>query len=262
MRRGSDYHIHTFYQRCGNETMTVPNVIRKAEELGLSSIAITDHLNGYDRLDAFRYIKSDIDAVKTEIDVFFGVELNYLSCDGEFAYSGKIHEEFGFEVVIGGIHSAYTDSDDTEEVLGIQHRHFMKTMENPLVDVLVHPFWFPRTEVDSRPPGFWENLILSIPDDHIREWAGASRENRCAIEVNVAGIFYNPAYTGRFKEAYIGLLARLKENGALFSVGSDAHYIGRLGSSDYAEGLLAGMGAGEEQLWAPSRQGRGGQIEV
>ena len=45
MRTGMDYHIHTYYQRCGNETLTIQNIIRKAEERRLASIAITDHLN-------------------------------------------------------------------------------------------------------------------------------------------------------------------------------------------------------------------------
>ena len=131
MRIGMDYHIHTFYQRCGNETLTVPNVIRKAEERKLSSIAITDHLNSLNQLERFPYIRQDIADVKTDVEVYFGVELNYDACDGEFAYTEAIHEEHGFEVVIGGIHSTYTESQDMREVLAIQHRHFMRTLNNP-----------------------------------------------------------------------------------------------------------------------------------
>ena len=95
-----------------------------------------------DRLERFPYIRRDIEDVKTEVEVFFGVELNYEACDGEFCYSEEIHEAHGFEVVIGGIHSTYTESQDMREVLEIQHRHFMRTLNNPLLNVLVHPFWF------------------------------------------------------------------------------------------------------------------------
>ena len=49
MRWGRDYHIHTHYLGCGNETMQVEAIVRRAEALGLRSIAITDHLNSLDR---------------------------------------------------------------------------------------------------------------------------------------------------------------------------------------------------------------------
>ncbi len=256
MIKGIDCHIHTFYQRCGNETLTVPAVIRRAEALGLRKIALTDHLNNFDRLDAFKYIKADIEAVKTEIEVFFGVELNYMSCGGEFAYNEKIHEDFGFEVVIGGIHSAYTDSGDPGKVLGIQQEHFIKTMENPLLDVLVHPFWFPRSEIQKHEPEFWENLILSLSDDFINVLAEASRKNKCAVEVNAKAIFFNPFYSDNFKKAYTGFLTRLNEKRALFTAGSDAHDINSLGKSYYVEGLLNAIGVPGERLWTPEKTSR------
>lgn len=251
MRKGIDCHIHTFYQRCANETMTIPNIVRKAEKLGLRKIAITDHLHDFGQLEAFRYIKKDIEAVRTEIEVFFGVELNFMSRGGEFAYNEKIHEEYGFEIVIGGIHSAYTDSENIEEILEIQHEHFMKTIQHPLIDVLVHPLWFPRHEIASRPPEFWEELILAVPDYYVDDWAGASISRGCAIEVNSHAIFYNPAFSDRFKLSYIDLLRRLAEKNVLFSTGSDAHDINTLGASDYAEGVLRGIGAGEDRIWKP-----------
>ncbi len=253
MQKGIDCHIHTFYQRCGNETLSVPNIIRRAEAIGLRKIAITDHLNHLDRLERFRYIKSDIDDVETDIEVFFGVELNYQSCDGDFAYSEEIHEEFGFEVVIGGIHSTYTDSADPEEIRDIQHRHFMKTMQNPLLDVLVHPFWFNRDTVGSQPPEFWEEIILSIPDNMVREWAEASAKNRCAIEVNADAIFFNTTFSDKFREAYIAFLKRLSGSGALVTTGSDAHDINALGRTYYIEGILHGLGVPEDQVWKPEK---------
>ncbi len=254
MRTGMDYHIHTYYQRCGNETMTVPNVIRKLEECGLTSVAITDHLNHLGQLEAFKYIKRDIEDTKTDIDVFFGVELNFQACDGEFAYSQEIHDEYGFEVVIGGIHSTYTDSQDMAEVLDIQHRHFMKTMENPLLDALVHPFWFGRGEVDARSPEWWETLIETIPDDYIQTWAETSAKNRCAIELNVAAIFYYDAMSPKFRDNYVDFVERLQKAGAIFSVGSDAHDISQLGRTDYAEGLLDALRVPEAQIFRPAHR--------
>ncbi|MBM3499091.1 MAG: PHP domain-containing protein, partial [Armatimonadetes bacterium] len=86
MRRGLDYHIHTFYQKCGNATLTVDSIIRRAQGLGLTSIAITDHLNHRDQLPNFRHIRRDIEAVATPVEVWFGCELNFDACDGNWAY--------------------------------------------------------------------------------------------------------------------------------------------------------------------------------
>lgn len=255
MMRGVDCHLHTFYQRCGNETLTVPAVIRRAQALGLKKIAITDHLNTLDRLERFRYIKADITDVKTDIEVFFGVELNYTACDGEFAYSREIHEEYGFEVVIGGIHSAYSESFDPAEIIETQHRHFMKTLQNPLLDVLVHPFWFSRREVEQRPPEFWEQLLAAVPDRLVRDWAAASAGHGCAIEVNAQAIFFHPLFSEEFKRRYCRLLGRLRDHGALFAVGSDAHDLDTLGRSFYVEGLLHGLGVPDAQIWQPEKGG-------
>lgn len=254
MRVGMDYHIHTYYQRCGNETMTVANIIRKAEELGLTSIAITDHLNRPEQLEAFRYIKEDIQAIDTSVDVYFGVELNYDRLDGDFVYSQQIEDDYGFEVVIGGIHSTYTGSQDMREVLDIQHRHFLRTLQNPLLDVLVHPFWFSRKEVAARSPEWWEGFLESIPDEYLAAWAEASRQHHCAIELNSDAIFYYDAMSTGFKARYIDMVARLAELGALFSVGSDAHDITKMGRTEYLEGLLHGLKVGPEQVWRPEHR--------
>ena len=254
MRRGIDYHIHTFYQRCGNETLTVEAIIRKAESLQMTSIAITDHLNTLDQLPNFRLIKRDIEAVETALEVFFGVELNFQSCDGEWAYSAEIRDEYGFEVAVGGIHSLYTDSHDPVEVVDIQHRHHLRTLCDPLVDVLVHPWWVPHQEWLARPAEWWEVLLEDMPEARITELADASRANACPIELNAEAIFFNTGYTARFRELYVEYVARLRDAGALFTVASDAHDISALGHTDYVEGIVDGLGIPEERIWKPTKK--------
>ena len=253
MRRGLDYHIHTHYQKCGNETLTVENIIRRAESIGLTSIAITDHLNHRGQLPNFWCIKQDLSRVETDLEVWFGCELNYEACDGSFAYDEQVRDEFGFEVVVGGIHAAYTDSQDPREVIDIQHRHHLRTLADPLVHVLVHPYWFGDSDVNVRTPEWWQGLMEGFPEDRITELAQASRANNTAIELNSAAMFYNVRYNAGFHAAYIELFRKLAERGALFSFCSDAHDIGQLGWSDYAEGLLDGLGVAEEQVWRPEK---------
>ena len=40
---GTDYHIHTHYCGCANETMTIPAILERCKAAGRTSIAITDH---------------------------------------------------------------------------------------------------------------------------------------------------------------------------------------------------------------------------
>lgn len=253
MRKGLDYHIHTFYQRCGNETLTVENIIRRAEALYLSSIAITDHLNTVDMLPNFRLIKRDIETIETAVEVFFGCELNFQGCDGPFAYSEAIRDEYGFEIAIGGIHSCYTDGDDPVEVVDIQHRHHMRALTDPLVDVLVHPWWIPHSEWQKRPVEWWEALLADMPESRVDELGSASAANNCPIEMNASAVFYNGDYSPRFCELYIEYVARLRDAGALFTVSSDAHDIGQLGQTEYVEGMLDGLGVPADRIWQPQK---------
>ncbi len=252
MRTGIDYHIHTFYQKCGNETLTVPAIIERAQAHFLTSIAITDHLNDFDMLENFRLIKRDIEQVETDLEVWFGAELNFMGCDGDWAYNEKIRDEYGFRIAIGGIHAAFTDTQDPVELIDIQHRHHMRTLTDPLVDVLVHPYWFGGTDINVRSTEWWDQLMEEFPEDRIAELGQASVAHGTAIEVNAAAMFYNGCYSPRFKAAYVEFLRQLAQKGALFTTGSDAHDIGELGISTYAEGILDGIGVPESQIWRPS----------
>jgi histidinol phosphatase-like PHP family hydrolase len=157
---------------------------------------------------------------------------------------------------VGGIHAAYTDSQDPMELIDVQHRHHMRTLEGPLVHVLVHPYWFGDGDLNRRTPEWWQQLMEGFPEDRIVELAQASRANRTAIELNSAAIFYKRAYNEGFQAAYVEFVRKLAGHGALFSFGSDAHDIGHLGWSDYAEGVLDGLRVPEAQVWRPGN-GRG-----
>jgi histidinol phosphatase-like PHP family hydrolase len=249
MRVGLDYHIHTFYQKCGNATLTIPNIVRRLEAMRFTSIAITDHLNRLDMLPNFRHIRRDMEQVQTELEIWFGVELNYMGCDGEFAYSEKIRDDYGFEIAIGGIHTTYSDSQDPTAIIDIQHRHHLRTLEDPLVDVLVHPYWFGVNELEKRTPEWWRQLLESIPDNRITELAQASEANHTAIELNAAAVFHNPNYDHGFQAAYVEFVERLARENALFAVGSDAHDINMLGC----------VGA---PAWRPRRQHNGRHLSA
>ena len=125
-----DFHIHTHYLGCANETMTVPAIAEHLRRHGVRRFAVTDHLNTRERLADHQPIKADLEALPEadgSMEAYFGVELNFLSCDGEFAYDEGIRDELGFQFAIGGIHSTYLDEHDLTRLIDIQHRHLLAT---------------------------------------------------------------------------------------------------------------------------------------
>ena len=222
-----DFHIHTLYLGCANKTMVVEDIIRECERLGVTSLGITDHLNNLDQLKLHEPIKKDLESIESDIKIYFGVELNYTGCDEEFAYGEEVRDSMGFQFAIGGIHGAYMEEYNAKKLVEIQHRHHLKTCENPLVDVLVHPYWFHKKAfTDKNWP--WLETMSIVPESYARELGQVAKETGTAVEINADAILDSPHYSEQFVKEYIDYLAVIAEEGATFSVGSDAHDISRL----------------------------------
>ncbi len=245
-----DFHMHTHYLGCANETMIVADIIRECERLGITALGITDHLNTRDQLPKHAPIKDDIAAVETEIDVYFGVELNYTGCDEEFVYDEEIRDSMGFQFAIGGIHGTYLKEYDLDELLKVQHRHHLKTCENPLLSVLVHPYWFGKGEFDHN--GWpWFDTMKVVPESMARELGAAAKETGTAVEINGGACLRSKSQEARFAEEYVEYLAVVAEEGPLFSVASDAHDISRLQTVEAAWEAVEKLGLPAERVWKP-----------
>lgn len=248
-----DLHIHTHYLGCANETMTVPAIVERLRRHGVRKFAITDHLNTRERLADHQPIKADLEALpeaESSMEAYFGVELNFLSCDGEFAYDEGIRDEMGFQFAIGGIHSTYIDEYDLMKLVDIQHRHHLRTCHDPLVDVVVHPWWFSKGEFDSK--GFpWFDDLSVVPEDLTREFGRVAAETGTAIEINAAAIFICPHYSDRFKEQYVDYLALLREQGPKFTIGSDAHDAAHFDGLPATVDAARRAGITDDMIWTP-----------
>ena len=245
-----DYHIHTKYLRCANETMEVAAIVEECRRLGVTSLAITDHLNTVDKLPLHFDIKRDIAALSTDLAVYFGVELNFLGPDGEFAFNAAIKEEAGFQFAIGGIHRIYTEVYDWDKIIEIQHRHHLKTCVNPLVDVLVHPYWFPKGEFERK--NFpWFDSMKEIPEKYTRELGQVARETGTAIEINATANLDSPNHSEQYFKEYVDYLSILAEEGASFVTGSDAHDISRLKAVTIAWDVAEQLKIPPERIWTP-----------
>lgn len=245
-----DFHIHTKYLGCANATMEVAAILQECQRLGVTRLGIADHLNTLDKLPLHVPIRKDIEALSPDIDVYFGVELNFTAADGEFAFSPEIKEEYGFQFAIGGIHGTYADTHDLNKIVDIQHRHHLKTCRDPLVDVLVHPYWFGKGEFDRK--GWpWFDSMQCVPESYARELGQVASETGTAIEINACANLENPSYSDRYVKEYVAFLSVIAEEGACFSFGSDAHDIGRLKGVAAAWRVAADLGLTADRIWCP-----------
>lgn len=241
-----DFHIHTKYLGCANATMEVDAIIQECERIGVTKLGITDHLNRLDKLELHLPIKRDIEQLRTKIDVYFGVELNFLGVDGDFAFSAEIKEQYGFQFAIGGIHSLYLDTYDLKKLVDIQHRHHLKACRDPLVDVLVHPYNFTKNEFVGRGwPDFTD--ISVVPESYARELGQTARETGTAIEIH-------PKCLDRYGEGYIAFLSAIAAEGACFSLGSDAHDINTLKKVELPWKVASQLNLTSDRIWAPRCQ--------
>ena len=245
-----DFHIHTKYLGCANETMEIAAIARECARLGVAALGITDHLNSLDALDRHLPIRRDIESLDGEMPVYFGVELNFTGADEGFPYSAEIREEYGFQFAIGGIHSPYLESYDLKKLVDIQHRHHLKTCRDPLVDVLVHPYWFGKGtfETNMWP---WFDSMQAVPESYARELGQTARETGTAVEINACANLDNKAYNERYVTEYVEFLSIIAEEGALFSPGSDAHDIARLRAIQSAWDVVAQLNLPSDRIWKP-----------
>lgn len=245
-----DFHIHTKYLGCGNATMEIPSIVMKCKRLGVVSLAITDHLNSLDKLELHVPIRKDIEKLNTEVEVYFSVELNFTGCDQRFAFNQEVKEKYGFQFAIGGIHSTCLEECDLKKLVEIQHKHHLKTCQDPLVQVLVHPYWFGKGEFDNK--GWpWFNSMKVVPEAYVRELGQVSKETATAIEINGKANLKNPAFSEDYVEEYFDYLSVLAEEGVIFSLGSDAHDLGHLAAIQDSWQIVERLDLSQDRIWRP-----------
>ncbi|HIE51179.1 MAG TPA: PHP domain-containing protein [Armatimonadetes bacterium] len=245
-----DFHLHTKYLGCANETMEVGAIVAECERLGVTRLAITDHLNDLEQLPRHRPILRDLRELETQVEVYFGVELNFTGCDEGFPFNEEIKEQYGFQFAIGGIHSTYLKEYDLRKLIDIQHRHHLRTCEDPLVQVLVHPYWFSKREFKEKgfPP--FESLQV-VPEAYVRELGQVARETGTAIEINACANLQSSVFGEDYVRSYVDFLAILAAEGATFSLGSDAHDISQLATIRTVWEVVEQLHLPQERIWTP-----------
>jgi len=221
MRLVADLHLHTVAS--GHAYSTINEYVRAAREKGLQMIAITDHgpaLPGGPHTSYFGYLHI-LPEEQEDVQILVGVEANILDVDGSLDLPERYLEKL--DIVLAGFHSpCYEGGSEAKNT-----RALINAIKNPMVDVIVHP---------GNP---------AFPID-IEEVAAAASEYDCLLEINNTSLAGGARQGSRDNCLAIAkVLAREKMP---VIVGSDAHYVDRVGRFEAVLELLFEAGVSEEQV--------------
>jgi putative hydrolase len=191
-----DYHIHCNYNDHSSSDLSVDNIIKKAENLHLQTIAITEHVrNSSDWTEKYlQEIKSL--AHTTSINILNGFEAKILP-DGEIDCPRiYLNDEF---FIIASFHTKY-------HVKEKWYNDLLKAIRNENVNVIGH--LAPEPE-------------FSLNFEEIKKLGEEISSNNKIIEINA-----------KYMRPPLELLKIFKDLDVKFHLGSDAHKLNDIGNYD------------------------------
>ncbi len=247
----TDYHMHTTYSP--DASNTIQQMIEKAIQLGLSEIALTDHVDFIpdgrrpdNYIDYNKYIeelKQHKARYGDKINIILGVELGV-----EPQLKDKLEKfasSFPFEFIIGSSHNTHQQDlwlktfYENKDKKTAYSQHLEEILENvktlDCFDVYGHLDYISRY-------GTYEDKTLRYAEfsDHLDEIFKTLIYRGKGIEVNTSGYKYGfnrPHPDKDILEAYKRL------GGEILTIGSDSHCTSTLaGSFDKTEAILKQVG--------------------
>lgn len=221
-----DLHTHTVAS--GHAYSTLLENVQAAEKKGLEAIATTDHgpsMPGAAHLYHFYNLMVIPEKIRN-IRILRGIEANIIDRKGQIDISMDLVERM--DIVLAGLHYVCYSGGTIQE----NSQALSAAMANPYVDIIVHP----------------GNPEFEISPEIIME---AAARHGCAVEVNNSSLSHNRKGSHPFCLAIAKLAAEYK---VPISVGSDAHFVHRIGEFDGAEALLLEAGVPEELVLNTSQE--------
>jgi histidinol phosphatase-like PHP family hydrolase len=232
-----DFHIHTRLSSCSSDPQQTPaNILKRAEELGLDQICLTDHFWDGSMPGASDWYKTqNLDHIRTSLvgfdlnkerrtKVFFGCETEYTGGSG-IGTSHQTALEMDFVLIpISHFHmKGYVRPDHVTSAADVADLWVLRYEELLQLDL-------PWTRVglahvmDCCIGNLQEEFLRQILKKPVRDLFARTADKGIAVEINAASLFQGAAAQMNL-EAY-GLM---KESGCKFTAGSDAHSLDRLG---------------------------------
>ena len=250
MKLNFDYHNHTALSRCSRKDYTATDMLRQMKAKGYEHVGFSDHYYFDETVPAenVRLVRQAAKEVP-DIDVYAGVEVDML-WPGHLDASEETLSVFDYvSVACPHWHNPRIARPvvNTKDALAqAQYDMLLSLAEMPYVDVIVHPFTFYPTE-GYLPVGQEEMMQCYTTADFDRLIDGLLK-NDIAVELHAN--LKKPDYA----RALTPFLRRCVSRGVKFSAGSDAHWLGVVGSILDAKEFIDSLHIPDDQAFRPRRK--------
>lgn len=223
-------HIHTAFSRCAKPEMKVRDIVKTAEEAGLTMIALTDHDYPDEKnfvSEQRKYILSELG--ETKIKVLAGAELSCVGI-GKFNNDEWCDLEMDYKLyTMNHFHMPYWEQpeDKTPRGYALQMLKMAESViEMRKADCFAHPLMpgYIRTLPDEN------EVTKAYTDNELGDIMEKATKKEIAWELNTVAIKKYPEFFRRY--FHIG-----KEVGVVFNIGTDAHLLCNVDSKQCAEKL-------------------------
>lgn len=253
MKIRQNLHIHSRHS-CDSGCAALNDVQGEMLKLGIKEFGVSDHLHTqYNRGD-MEASREDFFSVERSERFHFGIEVSVMSCwecekiaagDYEVTDTDPVYglrsvsgpagdpaciaitaediEQLKIQYVIGGVHWTLYPPPEREAIYHDLFRQMMFLVENPLVDIIAHP-WSGLAgcfkKLNNGKPDFL--AMLEIPQKYNDQLQDALLKNDTCAELNLSVLTYK-GYPPECLDHLWRILTRWREAGVKFTIGSDQH---------------------------------------
>ena len=236
-----DLHIHTYL--CGHaETMTIEAILNSADEAGLETICIADHIYSPNEISIPERIKNEISANKTNCRVLIGAEIDVAGGYSDGRLTCPVPE--GLDYVIAGIHyipgpgnypRSVTDNNlDSDELLNRWKTTMLGVFENPKIDTVAHPSRMIATALDLN--DHFDDML-----DILKDVVPVAAKNNVLWEINEHDRNKIPA---QLHDKWYKIYQIALDAGVKLIYGSDSHFPHEIGGTEFTQKILDRLPAG------------------
>lgn len=229
-------HIHTTHSPCAMPEMNVRAIIQEAENDNLEVISFTDHYNStdFEIMANNQKLRDQAAQCDTNVKILYSAELTAYGV-GKFLDSIEVNRLIDYRLyAYNHYHMNYWEHPEEKTPRGYV-QHAIDVLESLFktdrADCICHPFTgrFIRCFDDRT------LVTKAFTDNELGELLEKGKNSQVAWEINTAAIFGDPDFAKRYWN--IG-----KEVGVVFNLGTDAHSLDYVGTSQYVEQLKKLLG--------------------
>ncbi|MBR6373923.1 MAG: hypothetical protein IKS20_12145 [Victivallales bacterium] len=266
MKIRQNLHIHSLHS-CDSACATINDIQKEMLACGMTEFGLSDHFHTRYNLCDIQSAANDFRSWSRPPEFHFGIEItcvakwecdairtgNYEAIGDDPVYALRFNlppegadfspyldideatlKQCGIEYTIGGVHWPLKTTYTLEEALDDLFRQMMFLAENPLIDILAHP-WYPlevaHNWADSHGfPGHPKSeksvtdysVFAKIPDWMNEKLGEALVKNGTCAEIN-SGDLNSPACPSEYRDIRWRQLAQWREMGVKFTFGTDQH---------------------------------------